>query len=225
MKVRQLFRILFPNVCLLCGKTACIGAELLCDDCKTDWQKLLNEPCRMCSLPASQCICKHNKFVHVLLWYTSPQAYCLSQMLKHKADKRRVYFLGKQLATICTERFDAVTYVPRSRKALCKDGYDQSRLLAKGVAEALGLPVTRTLDCLGNVEQKFLSESQRAKAIKGKYRPRKAEIAQYPRLLLIDDICTTGATLRTCASLLRKAGAKSVVSAALFKTQTNYPIP
>ncbi len=225
MKPRQLFRTLFPNVCLLCGKSACVGAELLCDDCKADWEKLLNEPCRMCSLPASQCICKHNQSVHALLWYASPQSHRLAQMVKHNADRERVCFLAKQLSVICTERIDAVTYVPRSRKALRKDGYDQSRLLAKGVADTLGLPAIRTLDCLGSVEQKFLSASQRAQYIKGKYRPRPAEIAQYPRLLLIDDICTTGATLRTCASLLRKAGAKSVVCAALFKTQTDYPIP
>lgn len=224
MKLRQFFRTVFPHVCLLCERNTCIGESLLCEDCLTDWQTLLNEPCRMCSQPASQCTCKRNQSVHALIWYTSPQAYRLLQMLKHSADADRVAFLAKPLASVCTERFDAVTYIPRSRKALRREGYDQSRLLAKGVAAELNLPLIRTLECIGTVEQKFLSASQRMQQVKGKYLARPAEVSNYPRLLLIDDICTTGATLHTCAALLRKAGARSVICAALAKTQTNYPI-
>lgn len=219
---KDLLRILFPKICTLCRKGACLSEVPICADCAESFRDLLKEPCLFCGLPASECICPHNRHVRFLMWYDSPSAYRLIYMLKYHAKKGRVQFLADRLAALCTEKYDAVTFVPRRNADIRKYGYDHARLLAECVANRLGLPLVDTMQCRSFLEQKLLSASQREKSMYGRYHVQSGVTAAYPHLLLIDDISTTGATLRVCSSLLRKAGAKTVSCAVLAKVPNLY---
>lgn len=221
-KLYQIRRVLFPRPCMLCRQGACIHSIPVCKDCVEDLRAALKEPCRFCGLPAAECICTHNKDVRFLLWYDLPLSRKLVGMLKYDAKRERVEFLADRLAALCNGRYDGVTFIPRRPKEKRLYGYDHARLLAEAVAKRLDLPLVAALECHSHLEQKFLSASQREKSMRGRYHAIPQAVEAYPRLLLIDDVCTTGATLRACSAILREAGAKTVSAAVLAKVQAHH---
>lgn len=126
--------------------------------------------------------------------------------------------LGELIAQAAAERFsgqfDTVTWVPVSPKRLRKRGYDQSRLLAESACRLWGVKPERLLRKVrDNPAQSSLEDAAaRWRNTRRAYRP--AGDAERKRVLLIDDVCTTGSTLCACAQTLRAAGAAEVVCAA-----------
>lgn len=217
-RLQKLRLTVFPQTCVLCQRNACLTAIPICPDCGDRLRELLREPCLDCGQPPSACICPKNRTLRFLFWYREPEVKRMIHSLKYRADRTEIQALGELLANICTGRYDAVTYVPRNHRLVRKYGYDQSMLLAETVARRLGLPMITTLVNRSATEQTLLSASQREKRMRGKYTAIPAALALYPKLLLIDDVSTTGATLRACSALLRQAGAKRVSCVVLAKT-------
>lgn len=114
-------------------------------------------------------------------------------------------------------RFDRITWAPVSRKRLKSRGYDQAELLCRALARELGMTPERMLEKhTDNPAQSGMSSAEeRRKNARGVYRVTDAERVAGARILLIDDIVTTGATLSECCRVLRAAGAADVVCAAL----------
>ena len=110
------------------------------------------------------------------------------------------------------EEADAVTWTPLSRQRLRKRGFDQAELLARAVGKELHLPVIPTLEKVRNTQpQSSLTEpAQRQANARGAYRLRPGAQVSGQRLLLVDDVVTSGATLGECAYLLKQAGARRV---------------
>ena len=113
-----------------------------------------------------------------------------------------------------------ITWVPVSRQTLKKRGYDQARLLAEETARALGREAVPLLEkARATPAQSSLeSAAQRRKNVKGVYAVPRPEQVTGQRVLLIDDILTTGSTLEEAARTLRAAGASQVVAAAFCRT-------
>ena len=111
---------------------------------------------------------------------------------------------------------DIMTWVPLSRRRLRRRGYDQARVLAEETAKRLGLP------CEGLLEKRVDTRPQsgikdaekRRENASGVYACPAPEKVKGRRVVLIDDIVTTGATLSECASVLKKAGCTEVFAAA-----------
>ena len=114
-------------------------------------------------------------------------------------------------------RFDTLTWAPVSRRRRRSRGYDQSELLCRETARELGMQPLLTLEkCTHNRAQSSLTGAEeRFENAKGAYCAVQPERFAGKRVLLIDDIVTTGATMSECARVLRKAGAAEVVCAAL----------
>lgn len=131
--------------------------------------------------------------------------------------------LGGLLAQCAAEQlsgeFDTVTWVPVSRKRLRKRGYDQSELLARSACRLWDTQPTRLLRKLSNnPAQSSLNDVSARKAnVTGVYEA--VGDVSGKRILLIDDICTTGSTLSEGARILMDAGAESVVCAAVALTE------
>ena len=117
--------------------------------------------------------------------------------------------------------FDVITWTPLSRKRLKKRGYDQARLLAEALAESLQLPCAQLL--LKNFDNppqsRTRSAEERRKNVSGAYQAADPALIKDRRILLVDDIVTTGATLSECARVLRSAGAKSVSAITLARSR------
>ena len=104
--------------------------------------------------------------------------------------------------------FDFVTCVPLSAKGRRKRGYNQAALLAKQTALHLHLPYKATLIKIReNTAQHSLPKAMRWENVQGVYAPRRKTLLNGKSVLLIDDIVTTGNTLRECAHVLEKSGA------------------
>ena len=117
-------------------------------------------------------------------------------------------------------RYEAVTWVPVSAKRLRQRGYDQARLLAERACALWDTAPVRLLDkTVHNPAQSGLKEgAARRDNVRGVYRAADPDGTRGRRILLVDDICTTGATLAECARVLREAGAADVVCAAAALT-------
>ena len=133
--------------------------------------------------------------------------------------------LGELIARCAAERFsgefDTVTWVPVSQKRLRTRGYDQAKLLAESACRPWNTTPVRLLNKpVDNPAQSGLSEAAARRAnVLGVYEPCPGAEIQGKRVLLIDDICTTGATLTECIRVLKDAGAADVVCAAAALTR------
>ena len=113
-------------------------------------------------------------------------------------------------------RFDTLTWAPVSRRRRRSRGYDQSELLCREIAKRLGLEPVRLLRKTRNppAQSTMADPAGRRANVSGAYEPERAARLDGRRVLLIDDIVTTGATLAECSRVLRTAGALDVVYAA-----------
>ncbi len=115
-------------------------------------------------------------------------------------------------------KFDVVTWTPVSRKRFKKRGYDQAELLARSACQSWNTKPVRLLwKVKDNPAQSGLeTAAQRRANVQDVYKA--APEARGQRILLIDDICTTGSTLASCARTLFDAGAASVLCASVAST-------
>ena len=111
-------------------------------------------------------------------------------------------------------RADLIVPVPLHRERLRERGYNQADLLGKALARQLGLPyrpvlLTRTRP---RPDKHILTSRERWESVRGAFATRPGTQVDNLRVLLVDDVMTTGATLDACSKALRVAGAKSVVA-------------
>ena len=201
----RLVCLFFPARCLTCGK-AVRAQRLVCRACAAS---LPQKPFfQEFPLPRAQ---EGRLAVVAPLSYEKGTRRTLRRL---KFQEERA--LAKPLAALMAQavgqwgrEFDGVVWVPMSPKKLQQRGYNQSQLLAKSLAKELHLPCWDLLEQVRETAtQHELSRAERADNVRGAYRARPA--ARGKDLLLVDDIVTTGATLRACALALYEAGARQV---------------
>ncbi len=114
---------------------------------------------------------------------------------------------------------DVISWIPLSKKRLRQRGYDQARLLAEEIAAKTGLPCRQLLQKVKNNSAQSLTRDakQRRKNVAGVYALDDGADVSGLRILLVDDVVTTGATMSEAARILRKAGAKSVFGVTLAR--------
>lgn len=218
--LNALLDLLYPPRCPFCGKPGAKGAEGPCPHCQTApfW------------LEGRQAVVPGKDFVRCACaaWYQAPfREEVLRFKFSNQPHRAKAYgaVLAQTIRTYLPGTFDCVTWVPVSPDTLKKRGYDQAQLLAQEAAKALGKPVLPLLEKTGkNRPQSSLTHGrERFANVAGVYTVPQPAAAAGQRILLIDDILTTGATLNEAARTLRQAGAGQVVAAALCRTPEHGP--
>ena len=135
------------------------------------------------------------------------------QRLKYTGVKQLAGFMGQDMARaygfIEPTGADCVTAVPMHPKRLKQRGFNHAELLARDVAARLNLPYVEGLDRVRNtVQQARLNDEARRHNLKDAFVPREAVRGRI--VILVDDVCTTGATAQTCARALKQGGARRV---------------
>jgi len=118
-----------------------------------------------------------------------------------------------------TAHLDLAIPVPLHRQRLRQRGFNQALILAHGISERFSVPLlydnlTRLRSTRPQVE---LSGHERTENVKGAFGLARPSEVRDKRILLIDDVFTTGATMNSCAKVLRRAGAKDVVALAVAR--------
>ena len=202
--------LIFPPKCILCGKLLEKGEQDLCRDCCTGSPEYPNRKEKLQFLDSFTAV-----------WYYEDNV--RNSLLRYKFHDVQCYaasygrLLARKLRQTHPEGFDCLTWVPVSSLRKLRRGYDQVELLAEAVGKELGMqPVPLLKKVRHNPPQSGISDGARRRAnVQGAYRERNRDAISGKRILLLDDILTTGATAGECARILLTAGAKEVHCAAV----------
>ena len=205
-----LMELLFPPKCVLCRKLLKDGEMDLCAGCRVDGPEYPNRKIKLPFLDSFAAV-----------WYYEGNV--RSSLLRYKFYNARSYsvsygrILAMKLLREYPESFDILTWVPVSRLRRLRRGYDQVELLAKAVGAELGLPPVPTLKKIRNnrPQSRMKDPAARKANVLGAYRVLETADVTGKRVVLLDDILTTGATAGECARMLRMAGAREVHCAAV----------
>ena len=227
----RLFALLFVPKCVGCGDR--IGEGALCIRCRAMLKEAMNEPCPVCMLPHFRCVCATASLKaagarrHVKLFsYLPSRVKSVENQVIYTIKKHNYRALYQELIEALSDSVKphlikdgwAVTYMPRSASSVSKYGFDQSKILAKGLAKKLDIPFVSAFSRKGNQMQKSLNRAERKENAETAYALKRRFSAESTRFLLVDDICTSGATLAKGVSLLKKNGVKTVLPVTLGAT-------
>lgn len=214
-----LLDLLYPPRCVYCGEVVATGKRI-CYKCGQKISALTGETCIKCGALVADCNCKGRAhyFDQVLYPFYYEGAYRDAMLrLKNGKNFELVKVLGREMAGLVAqkreEQFDLVTFVPMEEALYKKRGFNQAELLAKAVAEELGVPCEDTLFLAFPIKpQHTLKSEARWGNVAGAYEQWEDVSVEDKKVLLVDDIITTGATLSECADILYQGKANLVVA-------------
>ena len=207
----RILRLLYPPKCVFCGALLSPEEEGACEKCRAELP-FVGEKC--------EAKAEFVEEVAAALYYKDKVP---SSVRRYKFSGRAAYarsyapLVASAVRSQLSDRYDCLCWVPISRKRLRKRGYDQGRELASALSRELGLPAERLLvKKRDNPAQSGIrQEAERRANVSGSYRAAAGAQIAGRRILLVDDVFTTGSTAGECARNLRLAGAQSVGCAVL----------
>lgn len=201
---RRFWNLLFPPRCVLCGRLLTDEQTDLCHDCRQNVKDFT--------------FAKNNvPFVArwSALWYYKDDV--RYSILRYKFYHRRSYAqsYGRLLAMKLSQEmnaFDVLSWIPIAALRKWRRGYDQVELIGKVIAHELNIPLVPTLRKIRNTppQSRLVGLAKRRANVLGAYKAINTEQFAGKRVLLLDDIITTGATASECARTLLTAKAKEV---------------
>lgn len=231
---QALISVVFPAPCRLCGDLLDTASRIpLCQRCVDSFRPLAGPCCSRCGRPFVSVVvldrqtmplchlCQRGlydfDFARSYTAYTETVAGAVI-LLKYQ----QVTPLAGWFSSILRKTFDAnneacqadlIVPVPAHSQRLRERGYNQAELIAKPLAHALGLPCrSYLLRTRPRPDKLRLTVRERWRTVRGAYTIRQGLRVDNLRVLLVDDVLTTGATLDACSRALRKAGAAKVVA-------------
>ena len=226
--LQALLDLFYPEYCVACQRRA---RDLLCGACYEDMPEIDRPVCGRCGMPSAfevhgcdSCRSRDYAFegARAALRYDG-----VGQEIVHAikyrgrveaVERLAVPLMFGALAEGVPEyrKFDSVAPVPMRRGRRLKRGFNQAELLARGVAERISLPVSDKLRSVRKtMDQVELTAEERMANVRGAYAARGSCSG---RVLLVDDVFTTGATLDSCSRALVEAGAEEVFALSLCRT-------
>ena len=207
-----LLDLFFPKFCFGCQKEG----EYLCPDCKA-------------ILDISQ---NHQKFkmenLSDLYFITDYKNFLIKKMIKFLKYQPLVKELAKDLAFLIIDHFQLIEKkpeflkkkegwvlvpVPLEKKKMKWRGYNQAEEIAKNLSLILKIPLVS--DCLIKIKktkpQIELDFKERKENVRGAFLVKNGNLIKNKKVLLVDDVFTTGSTMLECAKVLKEAGAKEIV--------------
>ena len=214
--------LVIPQICLLCGVPLLPCSQRrppICDHCQQRLIEIGGERCRYCGIPLISeidcCLrcreCRHHFVSHRAIYRYSDDIRSLMHWYKFRAQRGVAHLFGRQLYRCWARQFGdlPVVPVPSSPAAIAKRGWSPTEELVRAMRQWGPVPIIRLLRRRRTVAQKSLGRSQRYKNIHGAILVSR-RITPPPRLVLVDDVFTSGATLDECARVLNQRGVRQV---------------
>lgn len=207
--IDNVLQLLYPGECHICGTLLSPGEEYLCTGCRAMLPRTLYH--KSADNPMEQ------RFAGVIPFerasghfFYSPGSQLAS--LIHDFKYRRFAGLARYLGRLIGEELlisgfigdaDIIVPVPMHWIKESRRGYNQSYQLALGMAQATGMKVSEALKAIkGHKTQTSLSHSERLENTKGIFRLTRPDELRGHHIVILDDVCTSGATLTACAEAI-----------------------
>jgi ComF family protein len=218
--------LIFPHRCTFCNS---ISTETICHKC-ADSVIIISPPlCDVCGIPfksdaikshtCGECMKKrrHYSWARGVLVYDDATAKAIHRF-KYGHDTTYSRPLGSMMADYPLEGFDLIIPVPLHIKRLRERGFNQSLLLANAIGKRQGIPVDPYIlkRTRWTVPQVNLTGRERKVNVKGAFEV--CGDVREKRILIVDDVYTTGATVSECSKVLKRSGAKEVRVLTLSRT-------
>jgi ComF family protein len=208
-------------MCLLCNRE--IDKGMVCNNC-LEYLPVVNSPiCRLCGRPIKKGIvcfsCKKPRMLdHGRAWILFiPPSDKLIYHFKYKRKTRLAHLLARAMSGLVLSDHilataDIITSVPLYWWKRLRRGYDQASLLARVMSHETHIEQHSTLKRVRNTRtQTRLNDEQRQQNVRNAFILR-ANGIEGKKVILVDDVLTTGATMNECARVLKEAGAAAVYS-------------
>jgi len=222
--------LLYPSVCTICGRSVGAG-EYLCDQCEAKTVRIVAPFCQKCSEPFEGAItsaftcanCAH-RTIYFDAAVAAYRGRGIVRQVIHEFKYGRQIHLRHLVARwlhaaldderLCGRRFDVIVPVPLHPARQRERGFNQASLLAELLSAQTSIPAKPVLERIRyTTTQTALDRSERMENLHNAFRLRKNADVRGLRVLLVDDVLTTGSTLNECARILKRASAFSVHAA------------
>lgn len=216
--------LLFPRRCPVCGGVAMPKGRLICPACLKQLSFVSSTACMKCGKEigsrdqeyCADCIRRKKSFTRgfALLNYDSRAAVSMAAVKYH--NKREYLDFYARAAALRFEKqfrqagIQVIVPVPVHASRLKTRGFNQAAVLAEKLSAELGIPWEELLIRVKKTDpQKSLGSAERLKNLRGAFEAEQ-EAGKWERVLLVDDIYTTGSTAEICSRALLKTGVKQV---------------
>lgn len=226
--LRFLLSLVLPADCALCGGVLPASSDGVCAACEASIGFLEPPFCAACGRPDAGGRCAgcdgalpHLDRAYACAYYEGPSRELL-RLYKFSRRRSLGAFFARRMARFARAHvpgagaFDAAVAVPLDARKERERGFNQSERVARLVARELGIPhVPRAMRRSPSPSpQSLLPRARRGTNVAGRFSVRDAAALRGRRVLLVDDVLTTGHTASECARALKEAGAASVVALA-----------
>ena len=206
----QILNLIYPQTCGICGKLA---SNSLCKKCEIELKKKSD----MNIIQTGEEI--EDKYFNELMYIFKYEGQIRKLILDYKFNEKSyiyltfVNFLLKNKKIFENiKNYDTIIPVPISKKRLKTRGYNQSLLIARKIAEQTNLELVNNwlIKTKNIIEQSKLNKEDRMQNIQGVYELKNKQLIENKKILLIDDIYTTGSTVNECSKILRQGNPKEI---------------
>lgn len=218
--LRLLARLLSPDRCAICD----IEGSGLCQDCQLNHLQVRSSSCYLCNartLQGKVCqYCQRRTPLRrvVTHWRLDEFSEAVVYGVKYDGREDIVRAVAFLLAQRQLPVVDVVTFVPDTSTRRRQRGLVAPQLVARDLARLLSIPCYELLARGTHTPQVGAGRAQRWKQIQGNFKAKNQTLLRNQRILLIDDVVTTGATLTECAKTLKSAGSGTLYGLALART-------
>ena len=239
--------VVFPGPCRICGQTLTNASRVpICEACLGGFERIAEPMCDCCGRPfasdmAAQAakplcrLCRVNFYAFDRARSFAIHDDALSEaivLLKYEEVTRLGDWFAARLAEIISNspddwHADVLVPVPLHPVRRRERGYNQAELIARPLAKRLNLTFQPNLlvRTKPRPPQLLLSRTERWTSVRGAYATREGVKVDKLRILLVDDVMTTGATLDACARALKKAGATAVLGLTVARVRAGSAVP
>ena len=232
--LENFLELIFPSKtkCIVCGGDLRVKTPIcICENCEKSLPYSVGKRCVKCGEPllAEENLCrscKLNRFsfnvARQTFYYEEP----ISNLIK-KLKYNNARYLAKPFAVFLSKCYyelgcnsDIITFVPQDENKNRIRGYNQSKLIAKQLSDITGVKLVETTKKIKNTpSQVGLSYVERERNLKDCFCLCNNVNLKDKRIVLVDDVFTTGATVENISKILKKAGAKEIVVLTLAKSK------
>ena len=206
--LKRALDFIFPPTCGICGKNA---KSYLCTNCK---QNLINS-----QIFLNQSNSYQNKYINEHFYIFSYEGIIREKILQYKFKEYSYlsntfceFFINNKKLYGFLKKYDIITSVPISNLRKRERGYNQSEIIAKELARLAEIKMEKhvLLKTKDNKMQSTLNKEERKNNVKNVYKLINKEKIDNKKILIFDDIYTTGATIEACIEEISKANIKQI---------------